>query len=71
MTVLTFTFGDHVNLNRVQSMVSSIAAYGNVHEGENQREFRVEVFRPSKLPSLSNQLVEWDRYGFLRWAEAP
>jgi hypothetical protein len=31
----------------------------------------VEVFRPSKLPSLSNQLVEWDRYGFLRWAEAP
>ena len=70
MTVLTITFGDHVDLNRVQSMVSGIDAYGNVYEGENQRAFRVEVFRPSKLPRLKERLVEWDRYGFLHWVEA-
>ena len=70
MTVLTITFGDHVDLNAVQSMVSSIAAYGNVYEGENPRTFRVEVFPPSKLPGVKERLVEWDRYGFLHWVEA-
>jgi hypothetical protein len=70
MTVLTITFGLHVDPSNLQSMVSSIAAYGNVYESENQRSFRVEVFRPSKLPGLQQRLIEWDRYGFLKWAEA-
>jgi hypothetical protein len=70
MTVLTITFGDHVDLNGVQGMVSSIAAYGNICESENQRAFRVEIFRLSKLPNLKEKLVEWDRYGFLHWVEA-
>ena len=70
MTVLTIAFGDHVDLNRVQSMVSSIAAYGNVFEGKTQRAFRVDVFRLSKLSGLKGRLVEWGRYGFLHWTEA-
>jgi hypothetical protein len=50
--------------------VSGIAAYGNVSDGASDREFRVEVFRPSKLPKLTTRLHEWERYGFLRWEPA-
>jgi hypothetical protein len=70
MTFLTITFGEHVPQNRVRNMVSGIAAYGNVFPDGEPRTFRAEVFRPSKLPELKAQLLDWERYGFLRWTEA-
>ncbi len=50
-------------------MASQIAAYGDVTAGEEPREYLIEVFRLSKLPSLKEQLTKWETYGFLRWRE--
>ena len=50
-------------------MVSGIAAFGNVLDGEAPREFIVDVFRSSKLPDLRTKLLSWERYGFLTWAD--
>jgi len=67
-TTLTVTFNDHVPLEAVAGLVSGIAAYGNVFPRASDRDYSVEVFRTSKLPKLRSQLVEWERYGFLRWS---
>jgi hypothetical protein len=69
MIVIEITFGEHIAANRVSSMISSIAAYGNVFQGTDARSFRCEVFRASKLPNLKLRLVDWDKYGFLCWRE--
>ena len=64
---LTVTFNEHVSLPEAASMADSIAAYGDVLPQASARSFTVEVFRPSKLLGLKSRLVEWERYGFLRW----
>jgi hypothetical protein len=66
---LAVSFGIHVSLDRVSSMVSSIAAYGNVTAGDSERDFSIEVFRASKLPGLKAQLASWEQYGFLKWTD--
>jgi hypothetical protein len=66
---LNVEFGEHISADRVASMVSSMAAYGNVFDGHSQRAFVVEVFRRSKLPGLQRQLLSWENHGFLRWSE--
>jgi hypothetical protein len=66
---LVVTFNEHVASNRVASMTSSIAAYGNVLQGSSEREFVVEVFRVSKEPSLRERLAQWEAHGYLRWVE--
>jgi hypothetical protein len=66
---LSVEFGEHISLDRISSMVSTIAAYGNVYQGASGREFAVELFRVSKLPRLKRQLTDWERYGFIRWSE--
>lgn len=69
MTIIEITFGEHIAHNRITSMVSSIAAHGNVFPGEDPRTFRCEVFRASALPSLKERLVQWDLHGFVHWRE--
>jgi hypothetical protein len=64
-------FAEHVSADRVAGMVSSIAAYGNVVDGGSPKEFVVEIFRVSHLPGLKTRLMEWERYGFLTYAEPP
>ncbi len=63
------TFNEHVSSNRVTSMTSSIAAYGNVLPGSSDREFLIEVFRASKAPSLRERLAQWEAHGVLHWVE--
>jgi hypothetical protein len=68
-TFLTISFGAHVSLDDVASMISSISAYGNVMVGDSERDFSIEVFQDSKLPRLKMQLANWEQCGFLNWSE--
>lgn len=63
-------FGEHVALDSVASMVTGIAAYGDVDGCGEDRKIAVRVFRPSKLGGLKNKLLHLERYGFLRWRQA-
>lgn len=67
---LLVKFAEHLPLDKVAGMVSGIAAYGNVEQSEDARTFVVNIFRPSKLQGLKDQLTSWEQYGFLRWSEA-
>jgi hypothetical protein len=62
-------FNMHVAAEQVASMATGIAAYGNVLSGSSDRQFVVEVFRPSKAPRLRVLLTQWEVHGFLRWDE--
>jgi hypothetical protein len=68
---VTVQFAEHISPDRVAGMVSGIAAYGNVVDGGSPRELVVDVFRATHLPGLKTQLMEWERYGFLTYAELP
>jgi hypothetical protein len=60
-------FGVHVPKDSVSSIVSGIGAYGNVTSISQYAQYEVEVFRESNIPKLKQRLLEWDRYGFLKW----
>lgn len=62
-------FARHISSDRIAGMVSGIAAYGNVDTAPDGVTFTVQVFRASKLPQLKEQLLNWERYGFLRWKQ--
>ena len=66
-TALLVVFAEHVSPPRVAGMLSGIQAYGSVAESA-PRTFEVQVSRRSQLPPLQEQLVSWERYGFLRWS---
>jgi hypothetical protein len=66
---LRVEFCDHMSMDRVTPMVTGIATYGNVFNGDSERSLIVEVFRASKLPRLKDQLGRWERLGFIRWSE--
>jgi hypothetical protein len=65
---MTVTFNDHIGLDRVAGMVGTMMAYGNVLRRASDRNFSIEIFRRSKLPKLKDQLVQWERHGFLSWS---
>ena len=67
---LKITFGEHISQDEITSMVSGIAAYGNVTATSSSRTFIVEIYRLSKLPGLQKTLHELEMYGFLRWQES-
>ena len=67
---LVVHFAEHLPESQVAGLVSGIAAYGDVVPDQGTHSFKVTVFRQSKLPRLKEQLVEWERYGFLRWQDA-
>jgi hypothetical protein len=62
-------FARHIPSDQIAGMVSGIAAYGNVDAAPDGIAFTVQVFRASKLPHLKEQLLNWERYGFLRWTQ--
>lgn len=64
---LAVTFSEHMSFAEIPSLVSGIAAYGNILPAESPRTFSVEVFRTSKLPKLKLQLADWETRGWLRW----
>jgi hypothetical protein len=64
---LIVEFPVHSPADRIASLASGIAAYGNVRQGASPLELHVTVFRMSKLPKLKDQLTTWEAYGFLRW----
>jgi len=66
--LISVSFARHVAEREISSMVSAIAAYGNVRDGSSEGEFLVEVFRPSKRAGLMTRLMEWERHGFLTYA---
>lgn len=63
------TFNEQVPLEGVASMITGMAASGIVHPGSSDRQYIIEVFRLSNVPSLESKLTQWDLYGFLRWTE--
>ena len=67
--VLYVEFAEHVPHGSMTSIVTGIAAYGNVLNGSSDRSFIVEVFRASNLPRLKDRLKEWERSGSMRWSE--
>jgi hypothetical protein len=60
-------FGEHVSAPDIDSMRAGLNAYGVVRETA-PREFTVEVFRAPNLPRLLDQLMQWERYGFLKYS---
>jgi hypothetical protein len=64
---LLVEFPEHTPASRIESLVTGIAAYGNVTEEGRPRTFKVSVFRAAKLPRLEKQLETWEQYGYLRW----
>ncbi|MBL8523421.1 MAG: hypothetical protein JNN20_07020 [Betaproteobacteria bacterium] len=60
-------FAEHIPGDRIAGMVNGMAAYGNVDVDPDGLSFTVRVFRYSKLPRLKEQLLQWEKYGFLRW----
>ncbi len=64
---LKITFSQHVPQDKIASMVSGIAAYGNGTADSSDRIFIIEVFRLSKLPKLQKELHALEKYSFLRW----
>lgn len=68
-SVLSVEFAEHVPEDSKASMVSGLAAYGNVTQGSSARHFTVVIFRRSRLLKLREQLTSWERYGFLHWSE--
>lgn len=65
--ILKVTFAEHLPADQISSLVTGIAAYGNVTDTNEPNSYSVEVFRVSKLPQLKEQLTKWERHGFLRW----
>jgi len=62
-------FAEHVSPDSVGSMTSGLGAYGLLSIDSTKRYVVVMVARTSKTAKLRAQLVEWERYGFLRWSE--
>lgn len=69
-TDLFVAFPEHMQIARIEGLITGIAAYGSVAEAQQPRTYTVSVFRASKLPRLEEQLTIWERHGFLRWHRA-
>ena len=62
-----FEFPEHMAESQIASLITGIAAYGNVLPLEKPRSFVVEVFRTGKVAGLKRLLDHDSRYGFLQW----
>ena len=60
-------FGDHIKLDEVQSMLSSLG--GNVTSQPDGRTFIVEKTRDAQFAELKRVLAGWEQWGFVRWEE--
>jgi len=68
-TVIVVEFAEHIPIDRISSMVTGMAACGNVDAASNGRTYTVRIFRASNLPYLKKKLTSWERYGFIQWKQ--
>ena len=69
--VVHVTFGIHVPLDSVASMVTGFRPCGVVRATDDtQRNYVVTVHRPSVMAHLERRLAQWEKYGFLSWRVA-
>lgn len=64
---IVFEFPEHMPESQIATLITGIAAYGNVSLRDEPRSFVVEVFRSGKGAKLKQLLDHDARYGFLRW----
>ena len=66
--IVHVTFGVHVPLDRVASMVTALGACAMVRAtDDSQRGYVVTVQRPSAMAHIERRLAEWEKYGFISW----
>ena len=69
--VVHVTFGIHVPLDSVASMVTVLSSCGVVRATDDtQRCYIVTVQRPSVMAHLKRRLAQWEKYGFVSWQVA-
>jgi hypothetical protein len=69
--IVHVTFGVHVPLDSVASMVTALGACAVVRAtDDSQRDYVVTVQRPSAMAHIERRLAEWEKYGFLTWQVA-
>jgi hypothetical protein len=69
--IVHVTFGAHVPLESVASMVAGLGACAVVRAtDDSQRGYVVTVQRPSAVAHVERRLAEWEKYGFLTWQVA-
>jgi hypothetical protein len=68
---LTIVFAEHIGADRIASLISSIAAYGDVILGKEAHTYEVSMWRRSKLQDLKEQLVSWEQRGIHVWHDQP
>jgi hypothetical protein len=69
--IVHVTFGAHVPLESVASMVTGLGACAVVRAtDDSQRGYVVTVQRPSAVAHVERRLAEWEKYGFLTWQVA-
>jgi hypothetical protein len=64
-------FGEHIDRERVDGMLGTLMACGDMTHGPNDRTFLVEVRRPKSLAHLKETLLGWEKWGFIKWSEMP
>jgi hypothetical protein len=70
MVELRVEFAEHMAESRIASLVTGIAAFGSVTPTGVPRTYSVAISRTSELSQLEEQLVKWERHGFIRWQAA-
>jgi len=69
--IVHVTFGAHVPLDSVASMVTGLSSCATVRAtDDSQRGYIVTVQRPSAMAHVERRLAEWEKYGFLTWQVA-
>lgn len=69
MEHLTVLFAEHLGPDRIASLVSAIAAYGDVFPGPKAHVYQVTVWRKSHIRKLQEHLVSLEKRGVLRWQD--
>ena len=67
-TYFTIKFGVHVPESSVTSMVSGINSFGILLDTGKPYTYELEIIKESKVNELKQRLLEWERYGFLKWS---
>ena len=58
-------------MQRIDGMLGTLMACGDVTPGPDNRTFFVKVRRERTLTYFKETLLGWDRWGFVRWSEIP
>ena len=61
---VTVVFADHIGLDRVADMISTLQACGVLSDGPTARDYTVDVHRASSMTHLRDILLQWELHGF-------